>query len=52
MVRIASRCLSLSLSVIGVAMKPGATQFAVTPRLAYSLPIDLNMPIMPAFAAV
>ena len=34
--RIASRCLSLSLSVIGVAMKPGATQLAVTPRLAYS----------------
>ena len=35
-----------------VAMNPGATQFAVTPRLAYSLPIDLNIPIMPALVAV
>src|SRR5581483_1780507 len=34
--KIVSRCLSLSLSVIGVTMNPGATQLAVTPRLAYS----------------
>ena len=40
------------LSVIAVAMNPGATQLAVTPRRAYSLAIDLNMPIMPALAAV
>src|SRR5262249_60843920 len=50
--RIASRCLSLSLSVMAVAMKPGAIAFAVTPRLAYSAAIDLIMPIMPALLAV
>jgi hypothetical protein len=50
--RIASRCLSLSLSVMAVAMKPGAIEFAVTPRLAYSPAIDLIMPIMPALVAV
>ena len=52
LVRIASRCFSLSLSVIGVAMKPGAMQFAVTPRLRNSCASDLIMPIMPALAAV
>ncbi len=46
-----SRCLSLSLSVIGVTMNPGATQLAVTPRLAYSCAIALIMPAMPALAA-
>ena len=44
--------LLIGLSVIGVAMKPGATQFAVTHRLAYSAPSVLIMPIMPALAAV
>ena len=36
---------------MAVAMKPGAMQFAVTPRLAYSCASDLIMPIMPALAA-
>ena len=50
--RMVSRCLSLSASVIGVAIKPGAMQLAVTLRLAYSAPSVLIMPIMPALAAV
>ena len=34
--RIAVRCFSLSASVIGLSMKPGATQFTVTSRVATS----------------
>ena len=34
-----------------VVMKPGATQLAVTPRLAYSAATDFIMPIMPALLA-
>ena len=37
---------------MAVAIKPGAMQLAVTPRLAYSAAIDLIMPIIPALVAV
>ena len=43
--------LSLRTSVIAVAMKPGATAFAVIPLLASSLAADLVMPMTPALAA-
>ena len=47
----ASRCLSLRASVIGEAMKPGATQFTVMPRLATSAASAFVMPTTPAFEA-
>ena len=48
---IASFCSSFSASVIGVAMKPGATQLTVMLRLATSWASALVMPIMPALDA-
>ena len=36
---------------MSVSMKPGATQFARTPRLAYSLATDLVNPMSPALLA-
>ena len=36
---------------MSVSMKPGAMQLASTPRLAYSLAIDLVKPISPALLA-
>ncbi len=49
--RIACFWASVSESVIGLSMKPGATQLTVTPREATSPASDLDMPIMPALAA-
>ena len=46
-----ARCSSVSLSVIAVAIKPGATQLTVMPRAAISAAIDFDMPIIAAFAA-
>ncbi len=42
---------SVRASVIGEAMKPGATQLTVTPRAATSWASDLENPIMPALEA-
>ena len=42
---IISTCLGVSASVIGVLMKPGATQFTVMFRDATSRASDLVMPI-------
>ena len=36
---------------MAVSMKPGATQFTVTPRAATSCASALDMPIRPALAA-
>ena len=36
---------------MALAMKPGATQFTVMPRLATSCASAFDMPIMPAFEA-
>ena len=47
----ASFCASVSASVIGLSMKPGATQLTVMPREATSAASDFVMPIMPALAA-
>ena len=49
--RIASRCFSDSASVMSVAMKPGATAFAVTLRAASSRASDFVRPMTPAFDA-
>ena len=49
--RIPSRCFSLSASVIGDSMKPGATQLTVMLRLATSAASALVMPMSPAFEA-
>ena len=45
------RWSSVRTSVIGLAMKPGATQFAVIPRPASSAASDLVIPTMPALLA-
>jgi len=47
----ASFTSSDNTSVIGVAIKPGATAFTVMPREAISMAIALVRPIRPAFAA-
>ncbi|MNU11609.1 hypothetical protein D3C72_2595980 [compost metagenome] len=47
----ASFCLSLSLPVMALSMKPGATQLTVTLRVAISWASDFERPIMPAFEA-
>ena len=47
----ASACWGVSLAVMSVSMKPGATQFAVTFREANSFARDLVRPIIPALAA-
>ena len=47
MARIASRCFSLSLSVMAVATNPGAMQLAVTPRRAYSWARDFRNSFLP-----
>ncbi len=46
-----ARCASFSFAVIGVATKPGATMFTVTPRGATSCASALLIPISPALAA-
>ena len=47
----ASRCFSDSASVMSVAMNPGATAFAVTPRAASSRAMVFVSPMTPAFEA-
>ena len=49
--RRASRAASGSTAVISVSIKPGATRFTVTLRLASSLAMDLLMPMSPALLA-
>ena len=47
----AARTASLSVVVISVSMKPGATALTVMSRLATSRASDLVSPMSPAFAA-
>ncbi len=44
-------CASPSAAVIAVSMKPGATRFTVTPRLATSCASAFVSPASPALAA-
>jgi len=44
-------CFSLSASVMGVEMNPGAMQFTVMPREATSRASDFDMAMMPALEA-
>ena len=50
-VRIWAFWASVSASVIGLSMKPGATQLTVMPRVATSWASALENPIIPAFEA-